>query len=72
MSGSEVGALVTCGLFVIAHTGALVWWASRVTNQIEGLQRDLRELKAEIVAARTQTAQIAEIYARLGALETAA
>lgn len=48
-----IGAIVTIALFVLAHIGLTIWWASRVNTLLEIVQAELKEIVDEFKASRS-------------------
>ena len=48
MEWQVVVAIVTLALAILGHAFATVWWAAKVTFSLEGIQREMKDIKNEL------------------------
>ena len=46
--------LIPVALFLAVQLGAAIWWAARVSNQLDNLSTDVREARTDIASLRTE------------------
>lgn len=47
-------ALIPVALFLAVQLGAAIWWAARVSNQLDHLSADVRETRTDIASLRDE------------------
>ena len=52
MTGPAWGAIVALSIFILSHIGITIWWASRVNTVLSIVERDLKEIVAELKSMR--------------------
>lgn len=55
MEISVVIALAGLGVAIGGHAFATVWWAAKVTYSLEGIKREIREVKDELKEENMET-----------------
>lgn len=48
MEWQVVVAISTLALAILGHAFATVWWAAKVTFSLEGIQREMKDIKNEL------------------------
>lgn len=65
-----VGVLVTVAIFMLAQTGAFIWWASGLTTSVRFIQAQLSSLGGSVLHEKERLhGRIDELETRLRAVE---
>ena len=48
MEWQVVVAIATLALAILGHAFATIWWAAKVTFSLEGIQREMKDIKNEL------------------------
>lgn len=48
MGAGIITAIASLALAILGHAFATIWWAAKVTYSLEGIQKEIKEIKIEL------------------------